>query len=42
MTTEEAVAYLQGQYERVGFSYFHASESQLENLAPVVARLTTS
>ncbi len=42
LTTEQAVTYLSDQYERVGFSYFHASESQLENLAPVVARLATS
>ena len=41
MTIAEAVAYLRDQYERVGFSYFHASETQLENLAPVVAQLVT-
>jgi probable F420-dependent oxidoreductase len=40
MTIEEAVTYLRGQHERFGFSYFHASATQLENLAPVVARLT--
>lgn len=39
MTIAEAVAYLRGQYERFGFSYFHASATQLDNLAPVVARL---
>lgn len=42
MTIEQAVAYLRDQNERVGFSYFHASETQLDNLAPVVARLTAS
>ncbi len=42
MTTEQAVTYLSDQHERVGFSYFHLFESQLENLAPVVARLATS
>ena len=41
MTIEEATAYLRGQYEQYGFSYFHASATQLENLAPVVAPLTT-
>lgn len=42
MTIEEAVAYLRGQYERYGFSYFHASATQLENLAPVVAQLAVA
>lgn len=41
MTIEEAVTYLRDQYGQLGFSYFHASEAQLENLAPVVARLAT-
>lgn len=38
MTTDQAVAYLQAQHERFGFSYFHLSEGLLENFAPVVAR----
>jgi probable F420-dependent oxidoreductase len=39
MTTEQAVAHLQEQRERYGFCYFHLSAGQMENLAPVVARL---
>ncbi len=39
MTTEQAVAYLQEQRERYGFSYFQVSQGQMENFAPVVARL---
>jgi len=42
MTIEEAVAYLRSQHERFGFSYFHASGTQLENLAPVVVRLAVA
>lgn len=38
MTTEQAVAYLREQYERLGFSYFHLFEGQMENFAPVVAQ----
>jgi probable F420-dependent oxidoreductase len=37
--TEEAVAYLLEQRERYGFSYLQVSEGQVENFAPVVARL---
>jgi probable F420-dependent oxidoreductase len=39
MSTEQAVAHLQEQHERYGFSYFHVFEGQMENFAPVVARL---
>ncbi len=39
MTTEQAVAHLLEQRERYGFSYFHIFEGQMENFAPVVARL---
>lgn len=39
MTTEQAVAHLQEQRALYGFSYFHIFEGQMENLAPVVARL---
>lgn len=39
MTTEQAVAYLQEQRERYGFSYLQISQGQMENFAPVAARL---
>jgi probable F420-dependent oxidoreductase len=39
MSTEQAVAHLQEQHERYGFSYFHVFDGQMENIAPVVARL---
>ena len=39
MTTEQAVAYLLEQRERYGFSYLQIFQGQMENFAPVVARL---
>ena len=39
MTTEQAVEYLLEQREKLGFSYIHIQERQLENFAPVLARL---
>ncbi|MGH2515087.1 MAG: TIGR03621 family F420-dependent LLM class oxidoreductase, partial [Ktedonobacterales bacterium] len=39
MTTEQAVAFLLGQREQFGISYFQVQERQLENFAPVAARL---
>jgi hypothetical protein len=39
MTCEQAVEYLLGQRERLGISYIQVQERQLENFAPVVARL---
>lgn len=39
MTTEQAVEYLLGQRERLGISYIQIQERQLENFAPVAARL---
>ncbi|GHO98336.1 N5,N10-methylene tetrahydromethanopterin reductase [Reticulibacter mediterranei] len=39
MTTEQAVAYLQEQRERLGFSYFQIQPRQLENFVPVLAQL---
>src|SRR5258706_2598183 len=39
MTTEQAVAYLLEKREHFGISYFQVQERQLENFAPVVARL---
>jgi len=39
MSVEEAVAYLLEQRERYGFSYFQVFDGQMENFAPVVARL---
>lgn len=39
LSTEQAVAYLLEQRERYGFSYLHVSAGQMENFAPVVARL---
>ncbi len=40
MTTEQAVEHLLELRERYGFSYFQVGDAQLENFAPVVARLT--
>jgi hypothetical protein len=42
MTTEQAVAYLREQHERLGFSYFHLFEGQMENFAPVVAEFASA
>lgn len=39
MTTEQAIAHIQEQRERYGFSSFQLSQGQMENFAPVVARL---
>ncbi len=39
MTTEQAVEHLMEQRERLGISYIQIQERQLENFAPVVARL---
>lgn len=39
MSTEQAVASLLEQRERYGFSYLQVSAQQMENFAPVVARL---
>ena len=39
MSTEQAVAHLLEQRERYGFSYLQVSEGQMENFAPVLARL---
>ena len=39
VSTEEAVAQLLEQRERYGFSYLQVFEGQMENFAPVVARL---
>jgi probable F420-dependent oxidoreductase len=39
MTTEQAVAYLLELCEHLGISYIQVQERQLENFAPVVARL---
>jgi len=39
LTTEQAVAHLLEQRERYGFSYLQVSAGQVENFAPVVARL---
>ncbi len=39
MTTEQAVAHLLEQRERLGISYIQIQERQLENFAPVLARL---
>jgi probable F420-dependent oxidoreductase len=39
MTTEQAVASLQEQRERFGFSYIQIQERQLENFVPVLAQL---
>jgi probable F420-dependent oxidoreductase len=40
MTTEQAIEYLLKQREQLGISYIQFQEAQLENLAPVVARLS--
>jgi probable F420-dependent oxidoreductase len=40
LTTDEAIAYLQEQRARYGFSHFQVFEAQLENFAPLVARLS--
>lgn len=39
MSTEQAVSYLIEQRERYGFSYMQVFDGQMENFAPVVARL---
>lgn len=39
LTTDAAVAHLQALRDELGFSYFTIFEGQLENFAPVVARL---
>jgi probable F420-dependent oxidoreductase len=39
LTTEQAIAHLLEQRERYGFSYLQISAGQIENFAPVVARL---
>ena len=39
MLTEQAVAHLLEQRDRYGFSYLQVYEGQMENFAPVVARL---
>lgn len=39
MRVEQAVAYLLEQRDLYGFSYLHISAGQMENFAPVVARL---
>ena len=39
MTTEQAVEYLLEQREQLGISYFQIQERQIENFAPVAARL---
>lgn len=39
MTTAQAVAYLQEQRERFGFSHIQIQERQLENFVPVLAQL---
>jgi probable F420-dependent oxidoreductase len=39
MSTEQAVEYLLEQRERLGISYIHIQERQLENFIPVLARL---
>jgi probable F420-dependent oxidoreductase len=39
MTTEQAVEYLLEQREHLGISYIQIQERQLENFAPVIARL---
>lgn len=39
MSTEQAVEYLLEQQDRYGFSYLQITDRQMENFAPVVARL---
>ena len=40
VSTEQAIAQLLEQRDRYGFSYFQVYEGQMENFAPIVARLT--
>ncbi len=40
LSTEQAIAHLVEQRDRYGFSYLQIYEGQMENFAPVVARLT--
>ena len=40
LSTEQAIAHLVEQRDRYGFSYLEVFEGQMENFAPVVARLT--
>jgi len=40
LSTEQAIAHLVEQRDRYGFSYLQVYEGQVENFAPVVARLT--
>lgn len=40
LNTEQAIEHLLKQREHYGFSYFQISDGQMENFAPVVARLT--
>jgi len=40
LSTEQAIAHLVEQRDRYGFSYLQVYEGQMENFAPVVARLT--
>jgi hypothetical protein len=40
MTTEQAVEYLLKQREQLGISYIQVQQGQVENFAPVVARLS--
>ncbi len=40
LSTEQAVAHLLAQRDRYGFSYLQVSAQQMENFAPVVARLS--
>lgn len=40
MSTEQAIEHLQAQRQLYGFSYFQVADNQMENFAPVVARLT--
>ncbi|HEX7733301.1 MAG TPA: TIGR03621 family F420-dependent LLM class oxidoreductase [Ktedonobacteraceae bacterium] len=39
MSTEQAIEYLQEQRQLYGFSYIQIADNQMENFAPVVARL---
>jgi hypothetical protein len=39
MTTEQAIEHLMKQREQLGISYIQVQEGQIENFAPVVARL---
>ncbi len=40
MTTEQAIEYLLKQRAQLGISYIQIQEGQVENFAPVVARLS--